>query len=105
MWVCFEQRELLIRAGAYLGWQTAVIIPEIRVRPMDHGAALERLCSSGSVIGQGAIDTVIDAAPFKIGFKLRVDTLRVVLIKPLIQFFHLLGRERLYCAFDVLHGA
>ncbi|HKD06899.1 MAG TPA: hypothetical protein VKB79_13435 [Bryobacteraceae bacterium] len=40
---------------------------------------------------------------FKISLKLRVDTLRVATVKPLMQFFHLLGRESVYCAFNILH--
>jgi hypothetical protein len=34
------------------------------------------LCSSGFVIGESAVDAVIDAAGLKIGLKLRVDNLR-----------------------------
>jgi hypothetical protein len=35
------------------------------------------LCVSGFVVGQGAIDAAIDAHGIKIGFKLRVDRLRM----------------------------
>jgi len=34
------------------------------------------------MVGQGAIDTVIDATGIKIGFELRIDRLRAVLVEP-----------------------
>jgi hypothetical protein len=37
---------------------------------------------SGFVVSQGAIDPVVDAPGVEIGFKLRVDRLRAVLVKP-----------------------
>ena len=45
---------------------------------------LEGLSVSGFVVGQGAIDAVIDAPGIKIGFKLRVDRLRMTLVKPFV---------------------
>ena len=58
--VAFQQGELLIRACSYLLGQCAVIVPEIRIRAMHD--ALKRLCSSGFVIGQCALDTRINTA-------------------------------------------
>jgi hypothetical protein len=37
---------------------------------------------SGFVFGQGAIYAVVDAPGVKIGFKLRIDRLRMALVKP-----------------------
>jgi len=34
------------------------------------------------MVGQGATDAVIDAAGIKIGFELRVNRLRAVLVEP-----------------------
>jgi hypothetical protein len=41
---------------------------------------LKRLRVSGFVVGHGAINAVVDAAGVQIGFKLRVDRLRLTLI-------------------------
>jgi len=54
------------------------------------------LCVSGFVVGQGAINAVVDAPGVKIGFKLRVERLRMA------WFFHLLRCERVDGAFDFL---
>ena len=56
------------------------------------------------MVSQGASDTVVDSSSVKVGFKLRVDELRVAPIKPLIQFFSLLGRKRVYGPFDFLYA-
>jgi hypothetical protein len=55
------------------------------------------------MIGQSAIDTAVDAASFKIGLELSVDSLRVALIKPDEQFFQLLRRECVYRTFNFLY--
>jgi len=60
------------------------------------------LCVSSFAVSQGAIDTVVDASGFEVGLQLGVDRLRMVLVKPLAQFFELLGRERVYRAFNFL---
>jgi hypothetical protein len=68
---------------------------------------LEELCVSGFMIGQSAMNTIIDASGLKIGLKLRVDRRRMSLIKPPVQFIYLLRRERVYGAFDFpnrIHG-
>jgi len=57
------------------------------------------------MVGQSAIDSVVDSPGIEVGFKLRVDRLGVVLVEPQIQFFSLLRSERVYGAFDVLYGA
>jgi hypothetical protein len=51
------------------------------------GADLKRLSVSGAVVGQSAIDAVVNAPGVKIGFEPRVDSLRVALVKPHIQLF------------------
>ena len=101
--IFFQQRKLLVGASAYLGWQGSTIAPEIRVRTMDH-ATLKRLRCSGFMVGQSAIDTLVDATCSKIGPQLRVDRLRVVLVKPQMEFFPLPRRESVYGAFDFLYG-
>jgi hypothetical protein len=99
--IAFQQDELLVSPCADAGGQGAIIVPEIRVRAVDHCAgSLEGLYVSGFVVGQGAIDAVVDAPGVKIGLKLRVNTLRMALVKPYVQLFHLLRRERVYCAFN-----
>jgi hypothetical protein len=42
------------------------------------------LCASGFVVGQGAINAVVDASGVKIGFKLHVDKLGMALVKPCV---------------------
>lgn len=64
----FQQAELFISAAPYVSWQSSIIIPEIHVRAMEHGLTLKGLSSSGVVVGQGAIDTVVYAAGFEIDF-------------------------------------
>jgi hypothetical protein len=90
----FPQRELFVSAGAYLVWQASIVVPEIRVRPMDHGTlTLKQSCSSGLMVGQCVIDAIVDAACLKVVRKLLIDRLWVRLIKPQIEFFSLLRRE------------
>lgn len=48
------------------------------------------------MVSLGTGDTVVDAASFEVGLMPRVDPLRVVLVKPLIEFFYLLGRDGVY---------
>lgn len=55
------------------------------------------------MVGQGAIDAVIDAPGVKIGFELRIDSLRVALVKPYRQLFHLLRTKRVYRVFNFLY--
>jgi hypothetical protein len=42
------------------------------------------VCISGFVVGEGAINAVVNAPSFKIGFELRVDRLRMALVKPYV---------------------
>ncbi len=54
-----------------------------RVRAVDHyGGCLEGMCVSGLVVGQGAMNAIVDAPGVKIGSKLSVEKLRMALIKP-----------------------
>ena len=65
--------------------QGAIVVPEIRICAVDHYAGrLEGLGISGFVVGQGAINAVVDAAGVEIGFQLRVDRLRMALVKPCV---------------------
>ena len=83
--IVFQQGELFIRPCADVGGQGAIVLPEIRVRAVDHyGGRLEGLCVSGFVVGQGAINAVVDAPGIKIGLKLRVDRMRITLVKPYV---------------------
>jgi len=83
--VSLQQSELLVSTCADAGGQGAIIAPEIRVGAVDHYAGpLEGLCVSGLVVGQGAIDAVVDASGVKIGLKLGVNRLRIVLVRPYI---------------------
>ena len=83
--VVFQQGELFIRPCANVGGQSAIVAPEIRIRAVDHyRAPLEGLCVSSFVVGQGAINAVVDAPGVNIGFKLRVDKLRMALVKPCV---------------------
>ena len=47
----------------------------------------------------------VEAARRQVGRNASIDELRVVLIKPQVQFLQLLGRERSYCALDLLDRA
>ena len=38
LWIGFKQRELLVRAGGNVHGKDVVIVPEIRVRAVDHQA-------------------------------------------------------------------
>jgi hypothetical protein len=74
-----------VRPCADAGGQDAIIVPEILVRAVDHCAGrLEVLCVSGFVVGQGPIDAVVDTPGVKIGLKLRVNRLRMMLVKPYV---------------------
>jgi hypothetical protein len=42
------------------------------------------------MIRQSAIDAVVNSAGVEAGLKLRIDRLRVVLVKPQVEFFSLL---------------
>jgi len=58
---------------------------KVRVRAMDHYARRsEGLCVSGLVVGQSAINAVVNVAAVKIGFKLQVYKLRMALFKPYV---------------------
>lgn len=63
----------------------------------------EGSCVSGFVVGQCAIDAVVNTSGVEIGFKLRVDRLRVALVKPHVQLFNLPRRQRVYGAFNFLY--
>lgn len=52
------------------------------------------------MVGRGAIDTLVYAARFERGPKLKLNRLRIVLVKPAIQFFPLLRRNGIYRSFD-----
>jgi hypothetical protein len=56
------------------------------------------------VVGQGAIDAVVYAARVKVGFKLLINWLRIMLVKPLIEFFALRRRKSVYRAFNLLYS-
>ena len=57
------------------------------------------------MVGQSAIDPVVNPPGIEVGRKLRIDRQRVVLVEPQVQFFSLLRCERVYGTFDVLYGA
>jgi hypothetical protein len=101
--VRFQQRELLIRSLADIGRQRPILFPEVRIGAVHAGPTLKRLGSSGFMIGNGAFDALIETPCFNIGFELNVNRLRIVFVKPLAQFFPLLWRQRINCAFDILH--
>lgn len=65
---------------------------------------LEWFRSSGFMIGNSAGNAVIEAARVDSSFKLHVARVQIVLVKPDVQLFPLLGRQRIYRAFDLLHG-
>jgi hypothetical protein len=55
------------------------------------------------MIGNSAGNAVIEATRLDSSFKLHVADVQVALVKPDVQFFPLLGRQRVYGAFDLLH--
>jgi hypothetical protein len=74
-----------------------------RWRGASRGPALEGFRSSGFMIGKGTGNAVIEAARVDSSFKLHVARLQILLVKPDVQFFPLVGRERVNGAFDLLH--
>ncbi len=60
--------------------------------------ALKRLDSTALFVIQSAMDGFVETARRQIGLKANVDGLRAILIKPRIQFFQFLRRERSYMA-------
>ena len=49
------------------------------------------------------MNAVVNAPGVKIGLKLRVDRLRMTLVKPYVELFDLLRRERVYRALNFLY--
>ena len=99
----FQQRELLVGTSADLAGQSIIIVPEIRVRAVDHDAGgSERLRFSSFVVSQGAVNAVIEAPGVKVGLKLRVDRLRAMLVQPCVQLLHLSRCKGRYRAFNLL---
>jgi hypothetical protein len=83
--IVFQQGELFFRPCANVGGQGAIVVSEMRVRSVDlYRVPLEGLCVSGFVVGQDAMNAVVDAPGVKIGCKLRVDELRMALVKPCV---------------------
>jgi hypothetical protein len=66
--------------------------------------ALKRLDSTAFFVVQSAMDGFVETARRKIGLNASVDGLRTILVKPGVQFFQLLRRERSDGALDFLHG-
>ena len=88
--VCLQQGELSIGPVPYLGGQSSVVVPKIRVRPMDHAERrLKQVCSSSLVVAKRTVDAVVQASGSEIVLELCVDPLRVVLIKPQLEFLSL----------------
>jgi hypothetical protein len=83
--IAFQQGKLLVSPCAGTGGQGAIIGSR---NPGSRGGSLrwplEGLCVSGLVVGQGATDAVVDAPGVKIGLELRVNRLRMVLVKPYV---------------------
>jgi len=63
------------------------------------------LSSSRPIVGQSALYAIVEVASLKIGFKLPVNRLRVLPVKPQSEFFALLRRESVYCPFGILQTA
>jgi hypothetical protein len=55
------------------------------------------------VVGQRAHYAVVESSCLEIGFKLRINRLRIVLVKPFEELFHLLWFERRDCSFDFVN--
>jgi hypothetical protein len=68
--------------------------------PTSRPASRLGLRISGFVIDQGAMDAVVDAPGVKVGFQLRVDRLRKVVVKPCVLLLDLLRRQRFYRALN-----
>ncbi|MBV9769623.1 MAG: hypothetical protein JOZ32_08635 [Bryobacterales bacterium] len=74
-----------------------------RWRGASGGPALEGFRSSGFMIGKSAGNAVIETTRVDSSFKLHVARLQIMLVKPDVQFFPLVGRKRINRAFDLLH--
>jgi hypothetical protein len=66
------------------------------------GAALEGFGFPGFVIGNGAGNALIKTSRVNGGFKLNVARLQIMLVKPQVQLFPLLGRQSVNRAFNLL---
>jgi hypothetical protein len=81
--ITFQQRELFIGSGANAWRKGTMVLPR---NPRWRGGSLrDRLEGSGVsgfVVGQSAINPVVDASGVKIGFEPRVDGLGVAVVEP-----------------------
>jgi hypothetical protein len=82
LWVVLQQGELFVGTSPYVGGQGAVVVRKSAFARWTITRPLKRLSVSGPVVGQGAIDPAVYAPRIKIGFELRVDRLRAVLVQP-----------------------
>jgi len=99
--IFFQQSKLLIGPCADIGGQSVIIVPKIRVaRCCVSWAILEGLRISGFVVGQCAMNPIVQKTGVHIRLKLHVDRLRMTLVKPRVQLGHLLRGERVYPAFN-----
>jgi hypothetical protein len=64
--------------------------------------ALERLNPAFFLVVQSAMNSFVETARVKVGPNASVDRMRVIAIKPQVQFVQLLGRKRVYGVFDFL---
>lgn len=67
-------------------------------------SALERLCQATALVVKSATDSCVEATCGKVGLDAGINGLRVVLVKPRIQFLQLLLGELVYRAFNVKYA-
>jgi hypothetical protein len=65
-------------------------------------AALERLNPTFCLVVQCPLNGFVETPRFKVGLNLGIDEVRVIAVKPQVQFVQLLRRERIDGAFNLL---
>src|SRR5690349_19064115 len=80
----------------------AEYLPEIRGSAMLH-LTLKRLNASVLFVFQSAVNGFIQASGGKVGLNASINSLRMVLVKPRVQFPQLLRCEHVYSARNLLY--
>jgi hypothetical protein len=65
-------------------------------------AALERLNPTFCLVVQCPLNGFVETPRFKVGLNLGIDEVRMMAVKPQVQFVQLLRRERIDGAFNLL---
>jgi len=101
--VGLQQGELFVRASPNLLRKRGILPPKGRRGAMLHGE-LERPGATIRFVIQSLPNGCVEAAGGEIVCKTSIDGLRVVPVKPRVQFVQLFRREGVDGALDILYG-